>query len=167
MIQIAVNLPDTLQALQQIKGIGKRLMERYGDELVALVADYRQEHHIQTVALPTPTTADAPAKKPKTPKVDTKQVSFELFERGLSLAQIAAERGLVLSTIESHMAHWVATGKVAIDLLLSEEKCRAIERELSRMQGKPFGAIKQALGADVSYAEIKLVQAHLKWCGEK
>jgi hypothetical protein len=35
------------------------------------------------------------------------------------------------------------------------------------MQGKPFGEIKQALGADVSYAEIKLVYAHLKGSGSK
>jgi hypothetical protein len=60
------------------------------------------------------------------------------------------------------MAHWVAAGKVAIDDLLPAQKIDTIKDALSRMPGKPFGAVKQALGEDVTYAEIKLVLAHLK-----
>ena len=162
LIQIAVNLPDTLPALKGIKGIGKLLAERYGQELVTLVGTYRRQHKIEAVTLPTPTPVDTPPREQKKPRIDTKQVSLELFEKGLTISQIAEARGLVFSTIEGHMAHWVEAGKVAINLLLPSEKRHTIERELSRLQGKPFGEIKQALGADVSYGEIKLVQAHLK-----
>ena len=52
LIQIVVNLPDSLAALRQIKGIGKKLSEKYGDELVALVGKYRKENDIDTVILP-------------------------------------------------------------------------------------------------------------------
>ncbi|MBN2034855.1 MAG: helix-turn-helix domain-containing protein [Deltaproteobacteria bacterium] len=162
LIQIAVNLPDSLPALKQIKGIGKRLAERYGEELVDMVCAYRRLHNIKEVTLPTRTPADTPPKKQKAPRVDTRKITFELFEKGLTLSQIAEERGLVLSTVEGHMAHLVETGKVAINLLLSPEKLQTIEQELSRMQGKLLGEIKRALGSGVSYGEIKLVQAHLK-----
>ncbi|MCB2149108.1 MAG: helix-turn-helix domain-containing protein [Deltaproteobacteria bacterium] len=162
LIQIAVNLPDTLQALKGIKGVGKRLAERYGDELVTLVDRYRRQHQIETVTLPPTTPAGLAPKKPETARIDTRKVSLELFEKGLTLADIAEKRGLVLATIESHMAHWVAAGKVGIDLLLSPEKRKVIERQLSSMQGKSFGEVKQALGADVSYGEIKFVKAHLQ-----
>ena len=60
------------------------------------------------------------------------------------------------------MAHLVETAKVDINLLLSPDKRQSIEQELLRMQGKSLGEIKQALGAGISYGEIKLVQAHLK-----
>ena len=43
LIQIVVNLPDNEKALMKIKGIGKKLMERYGRELVDMVADYREK----------------------------------------------------------------------------------------------------------------------------
>jgi hypothetical protein len=162
LIQIAVHLPDSLLALKGIKGIGKRLTEKYGKELVAIVVDYRRQHEIDAVTLPTPSSAAPQPKKPKTPRIDTKQISLDLFEKGLTPAQIADTRGLVLATIERHMAHWVEAGKVAINLLVSTEKRQTIERELSRLQGKPWGEIKQAVGADVSYAEIRLVQAHQK-----
>jgi len=162
LIQIAVNLPDTLMALQQIKGIGKRLAQRYGEELVAMVGAYRRQHKIEAVTLPVSTPSESKARNSKSPRIDTKQVSLDLFDRGLSMTQIADQRGLVLSTIEGHMAHWVEAGKVEINQLLSPEKQQTIEQELSRLQGKPFGEIKQALGADVSYGEIKLVQARRK-----
>ena len=162
LIQIAVNLPDTPAALKGVKGIGKRLMERYGQELIATVGAYRLKYQIKAVTLPAGTPDAPPTRKPKTPRIDTRQISLELFEKGMTLAQVAEERGLVLATIEGHMAHWVESGKVAIDLLLPPEKRQTIEQELSRLQGKPFGQIKHALGADVSFGEIKLVQAHRK-----
>jgi len=162
LIQIAVNLPDTLETLQAIKGIGKRLAERYGQELVAMVDAYRRQNHVDAVNLPPRSPASPPPGKPKAPRTDTKQISLDLFEKGMTLSQIAEERGLVLATIEGHMAHWVETGKIAIDLLVPPDKRQTIERKLSRLQGKPFGQIKRALGADVSFGEIKLVQAHRK-----
>jgi hypothetical protein len=163
LVQIAVTLPDTLPALKGIKGVGKRLTERYGEELVDMVENYRRQHNIEAVTLPPARRAELqPGKPKKTTRGDTRQLSLDLFEKGLSLAQIAEERGLVRATIESHMAHWVETGRVAIDSLVSEETRHSIERELTRMQGKPFGEIKHALGAGVSYGEIKLVQAHRK-----
>jgi hypothetical protein len=167
LIQVAVTLPDSLTALKRVKGIGKRLVARYGQELVAMVGAYRQQHKIEAITLPETAPAEPPTKRPKTPQIDTKKVSLELFEKGLTLSQIAEARGLVLATIEGHMAHWVAAGNVTINQLLPPAKRRTIQQELSRLQGKPLGEIKQSLGADVSYAEIKLVQAHLKGRGKR
>ena len=126
LIQIVVNLPDTEKALMKIKGIGKKLTEKYGRELVAMVADYREKNNITEVFLPT--VADAlPAEpkkskeptEPNAPKIDTKQVSLELFEQGLDISRIADKRDMVVSTIEGHLAHFVAKGELAIDRLLS------------------------------------------------
>ncbi|MBW1890049.1 MAG: HRDC domain-containing protein [Deltaproteobacteria bacterium] len=42
LIQIAVSLPDNMADLRKIKGVGKKTVEKYGEDLVALVAGYRQ-----------------------------------------------------------------------------------------------------------------------------
>jgi hypothetical protein len=166
LIQIAVNLPDTQSALLQIKGVGEQLAKKYGDELLEMVCAYRKQHNIEEVSLPSPPPSDTKPEKKKAkkkdPKIDTKQITLELFEKGLTLLQIVEERGLVLSTIEGHLAHYVETGNVSINLLLSPEKLGTIEPELSKMQGKSLTEIKQALSADVSYGDIKFVLAHLK-----
>ncbi len=161
LIQIVVNLPNSLKSLKKIKGIGNKLAERYGDELVDMVSAYREKHDIQEIFLPTPEQVTPQPKKKKEPKVDTKKLSFDLFEKGLTLQEIAEKRELVLSTIEGHMAHFVASGEISINRLMAPEKIRAIEQALTQKQGQLFGEIKQALGDEYSYGEIKLVQAHL------
>ena len=169
LIQIVVNLPDSLTALMKIKGIGRKLSARYGEELVGLVARYREINNIVEVILPqiSDSTA-AELKTPKlpaesqTPKIDTKKLSLSLFEQGLTVPQIASQRELVLSTVEGHLAHFVALGELAIDKVLPPDKRQAIEEKLHQMPGKKMGEIKLALGDGFSYGEIKLVQAHLK-----
>jgi ribonuclease D len=167
LIQIVVNLPDTLKALMTIKGIGKKLAERYGQELVAMVSDYREANNIMEVRLPPVTEAlpEKPAKPkdPETPKIETKQLSLELFEQGLTPSQIADKRDMVVSTIEGHLAHFVARGELTIDRLLQSDKRQTIEEKLQQMPGKKLSEIKIALGGDYSYGEIKFVQAHLQY----
>ena len=162
LIQIAVNLPDSPAALKQIKGIGDALFARYGEELVAMVADYRRRHGIQEVTLPPSQVDQAQPRQSKEARVDTKQATLDLFAKGFSMAQIAAKRHLAISTIEGHMLHWVAEGKVAVAALLAPDRQNLIQERLDRMPDAPLGEIKRALGNEVSYGEIKLVQAHRK-----
>ena len=44
LINIVVELPDTLVTLKKIPGVGKMTIEKYGDEIVAVVRDYRKKH---------------------------------------------------------------------------------------------------------------------------
>ncbi len=164
LVQIAVHLPDTIPALKKIRGIGERLAERYGKEITDMVADYRQKHGILEVALPEPSTvAHRQENKAKpTVKQDTRKASLELFEQGLSIPQIAAERGLVISTIEGHLAYFVSRGELEIGRVVTEEKRRNIEEKIAELPGKSLKELKISLGDSCSYGEIKLVLAHLE-----
>jgi len=51
LIQIAVNLPDSKTHLEKIKGVGKKTLEKYGDDILALVAGYCKKHGIERPAL--------------------------------------------------------------------------------------------------------------------
>jgi len=164
LVQIAIHLPDTLSALKKIKGIGNRLAELYGQELLGIVTTYRREHGIENVSLPEPAPlARANEDKAAPPvKEDTKRVSLEWFERGLTIPQIAAERSLAVSTIEGHLAFFVSSGQLAIGRVLADEKRQAIEKKIADTPEASLGELKTALGNDCSYGEIKLVLAHLE-----
>jgi hypothetical protein len=163
LIQLAVVLPESPAELKRIKGIGKRLFEKYGRELLDLVSTYRQKHGLGEGVRPE--AASAPqscAEEAKAVRMDTRQVTYGLFSKGLSVEQVAGERGLTPATIEGHLAGFVETGRIDIERLLSEEKRKAIEQQLTAMHDRSLGEIKHALGSDFSYGEIKLVQAHRK-----
>jgi hypothetical protein len=46
LIQIAVSLPATMADLKKIKGVGGKTAQKYGEELVAMVADYGKNHDV-------------------------------------------------------------------------------------------------------------------------
>ena len=164
LIQIVVCLPDNTADLRKISGVGKKTIEKYGEELVKLVSAYREKYGIDTVVLPEPeklpeesTTAKEAASHP-----DTKQISLEMFNNGLTIARIAQERGLVRSTIEGHLAFFVEKGKLDINKLLSPGKQQAIEKELAVDHNNSLKEVKDALGDDYSYGEIKMMLAYQK-----
>jgi hypothetical protein len=164
LVQIAVHLPDSIAALKKIKGIGKRLTAKYGPELAAMVADYRRKHQIAEVSLPEPAAVPPPqeVRAEPTEKEDTKRVILQSFQRGATIEQIAAQRGLAVSTIEGHLAFFVAQGELQIGKLVADKKRRTIEQKIADMQGTSLKELKTAVGDDCSYGEIKMVLAHLK-----
>jgi len=164
LVQIAVYLPESLSALKRIRGIGKRLAEKYGDELVAMVADYLRKHSMHEAPRPVPAAVPPPQKERAGPAVkeDTKRISLQLFQGGAKPPQIAAQRGLALSTIEGHLAFFIAQGELAIGDVVADEKRRAIEQQIAGTQATSLRELKTALGDDCSYGEIRMVLAHLQ-----
>jgi len=47
LLQIVVCLPDNTADLKKINGVGKKTIEKYGEELVKLVLAYREKHGIE------------------------------------------------------------------------------------------------------------------------
>jgi len=164
LIQITIHLPDNIAALKKVKGIGKKLAQRYGEELIAMVSAYRRENDINEVILPAPNEPQLDIVKPKAKQSstkNTKETTFELFEKGLTITEIAKERSLVNSTIETHLASLISTGQIKIEQLLVAEKIELIKQTINRMKNNSFKEIKHALGNDVSYGEIQLVHAQI------
>ena len=48
LIQIAVNLPVNKTELKRIKGVGKKTLEKYGEDILAMVAAYRKKSESRT-----------------------------------------------------------------------------------------------------------------------
>lgn len=156
LIQIAGLLPRTQQALRQIKGVGKATMEKYGAQIIGIVSDYCCEQAIDPQQMP----AQAVAKSRV--KTDTKQISYELFLQGKGIQEIADARGLVKGTIEGHLAHFVGLGELNINEIVPREKIVLIRQAAEEKGRESLSLIKEHLGDDCSYGEIRLVLESLR-----
>jgi hypothetical protein len=169
LIQVVVCLPDNMTDLKKIKGIGRKTLEKYGEDLVAMVSAYRKQHGINKVILPTvkdvPETRE-PSVKKASPS-DTRQISFDMFNKGVAIPGIAKERGLVESTIQGHLCFFVENGQLDIRRLVSSERQRTIEKKLAHVTDHSFKTIKNELGDDYAYGEIKMVLAHQTFLASK
>jgi len=93
---------------------------------------------------------------------DTKLESFELFKSGKSIPEIAVVRSLSTSTIENHLAHYIDTGEIGINELVTKEKIELIEKAIQLHGHLLLSNLKNALGETISYGEIRAVINHLK-----
>lgn len=100
--------------------------------------------------------------KDKAPKVDTKDLTLQLHKQGLSVAEIAKERKLVASTVEAHLAHFVATQEIPATGLMDKRKLRKIINAIRELKTMQLNPIREHLGRDYSFGEIKIgLAAHL------
>ncbi|MBU2631130.1 MAG: helix-turn-helix domain-containing protein, partial [Proteobacteria bacterium] len=169
LIQIVVCLPDNETELKTINGVGKKTIEKYGEDLLGIVKEYRKKQGIETVKLPEPKALP----KKKESVANTRQISLDLFNKGFFPAQIAEDRSLVENTILGHLSFFVEKGDLDINKLLSSEKQSIIKKKLAQTQVLPkaYGggmkAIKNELGSNFSYGEIKLMLAHLAYLAKE
>lgn len=85
-----------------------------------------------------------------------------MFNDGLTVPDIAKERGLAESTIQGHLCPFIATGDLNINRLLSPERQSAIGAALDQAPENFLNVAKDKLGERYSYGEIKWMVSHRK-----
>ncbi|MCF8346574.1 MAG: helix-turn-helix domain-containing protein, partial [Bacteroidales bacterium] len=87
------------------------------------------------------------------------KMSFEMFRSGKGVAEIAKERKLAASTIESHLVGFIEKGEMEILEILDEEKVAEIRQALEEHYRDSVSPVKKALGNAYSFGEIRMVLA--------
>ncbi len=99
------------------------------------------------------------AKKKKTP---TSEVSYNLYKTGMSIEEIAEERGFVPSTIQGHLSKYVEEGIIEPTKFISNETFETVQKAAKTIRSYRSGALKEVLSDDYSYGDIKMALAGMK-----
>lgn len=158
LVELVTYLPLSLAELKLINGLGKRKIDRFGEDIIDLIGEYCEENEVNRSKIP----LKENPKKEKKPKVDTKKVSFELFNAGKTLEEIAKERGLVETTISSHLAHFVKTGELDVLQFVTEEKLKKMVEFFKGTRDRNLGQAREALGPDFSYGDLRMGLSYLE-----
>lgn len=125
------------------------------------VSDYLAEK--ARILLGEDNTAEEPktrkrTKAQKPPKAKTHEVSYNMFKEGMTVAQIAAERGLTAGTVFGHLARYAADGLIDIGQLIPQEHIDELRRYMLEHPGaSSLGEIKAAVSPQITYDEIRFV----------
>lgn len=159
-------LPTTTTELMQISGFGEARVEAFGDQFLSIIKDYMFEHDIESNMTAKSPKKEKKAKKEKADggekekKVSSKEQTFDLFKQGLSIEEISIMRGFAKTTLEGHLAPYISTGEINIDLLVSREKQKTILQALEKFdKATGLNPIKSSLPDDISFSEIRYVLA--------
>ena len=95
--------------------------------------------------------------KAKEPKIPTKQISYELYKKGMNVEQIARQRQLATGTILSHLSDYVVDGQLPLYDFVSEEHAHLLQRFLMTNPEASWTEVRSALGDEISYDEIRIM----------
>lgn len=160
LLEIATYLPNGLAELRQVSGFGDVKLERYGKAFSEAVAHYCGQHGLSSrIGKRSPKRE----RKAKTAGANgTQTESLRLYKSGLSIAEIAHERQLSPMTIESHLCQFIASGELDVSELVAENKMAAIKDAIESYGHDRLAPLKEILGDQYSYTEIKAVIAWMQ-----
>lgn len=95
--------------------------------------------------------------------LSTFDITLEMFNKGMTIGQIAEERGLVVSTIEGHLGKAVESKQIDIFKFIPEADYKEITDAIAQL---PEGFISKdlydAVKGKYSYGKLRAVIAHVK-----
>ena len=175
LVEVSNLLPQTPEELMRIKGFGKMKVQRYGFRFLDVVRNYCKENGMSygmqegldfdEVEIEVAVTKTKKEKKqkdkdkpPKAEKGATYKLTQALCREGKSLADIAQERNLALSTIESHVVKLIGKGELSVYDFMDQKTVIEIVAKLAISES--ITEVYDAFETSVSYAQLRFVQAH-------
>jgi ATP-dependent DNA helicase RecQ len=146
---MAANKPVTDEEMRQVSGVGERKLHLYGDVFMAEILDFL-------------------AQRGNGKAGNTHRISYQLYQQGKTIPEIAAQRNLQLTTVYSHLAACYEQGeKLQIADFVDQETLRAIESGLPYLE-KPvrLKAVHELLDGKIDYGPLRLALTYLKRQGK-
>ncbi len=104
-----------------------------------------------------------PAKKqPKKKAGESAELSLKMLRGGNSIKEIAGLRGVTVDTITKHLLDYLSVGEVPLDIFVNESKTFVIRKALEESAGAELKIVKESLGDEYSYNEIRAVRISLR-----
>lgn len=149
LMEMVEQRPANHHELSLITGIGQRKLELYGDDFLAVLAEYSAT----SVAKP----------------VDEKsQQTLELFKTGYPLAQIAQQLSLSIEGVYNHLAKFIELGLIESREVLSDYSSAEIADlenvliNLTEQQRRILKPIHEQLGGAYSYGVLRCIRAEIE-----
>ncbi len=162
--EMAYYFPNDHDLFGTITGVGTAKLDQFADRFISLISEYCEEHDLS----PRPKVGGRlrkPGKKRARSALSRSLTETKrLFAEGFSVDEIASERGFGAQTILSHLEK---IGRADADfnlepLLPSPERITAIESVLRSNENGYLAPIKEELGDDYSYEEIRIVRLQME-----
>jgi ATP-dependent DNA helicase RecQ len=168
LIEMATYLPQSFSEMRKISGVGDLKLEKYGADFLEVIKDYCDTNNLESrIDLKSPKREPKKRTRRDANGFDTYGITLEMFKSGMSVREIASARQMASGTIEVHLTRFVQSGEIALADLVAGEKIEPIREAILKFSGSGgIGQVKEYLGEDFSYGEIRAVMADFMRRGE-
>ena len=151
--------PDSKDAMLQIKGIGERKYDQYGEVFMEEILKFKKENPNISSKVQI---SDPPSFKPRTKKASDEGpshlVSYSMFQSGKTMKDIAVIRQLSPQTVENHIFKAYEDGMTIIwDIFFTKDEEKAVLEAREKIEEPKLRPLKDLLPKDYTYTKIKAV----------
>ncbi|MEE8464957.1 MAG: RQC domain-containing protein, partial [Dehalococcoidia bacterium] len=163
--QMAFHMPHNQVEFSKISGVGDVKLREFSEPFLKVIIEYMQANG-QTV-----NAEQARQRVPVTaPKKKVRGISMSIREtisfvaQGLSLEEVAEQRGITEMTVRSHLERFVQErGQIDLGHLMpSEAKRRKIEAAFEEMGEERLTPVRDMLGDDYTWEELAVVRMAMR-----
>lgn len=115
------------------------------------------------IAISAGDTSRADVRTEKAEKGSSLRETGALLKTGMKPGEIAQKRGLALSTVEGHVAQLIKAGALSIHECMEESRVERIITAIRELRADALTPVRQKLGDEFSYGEIRAVMNHLQY----
>ncbi|HLU22341.1 MAG TPA: DNA helicase RecQ [Bacillaceae bacterium] len=155
--EMSAKLPMSKSELIQIKGVGERKLESYGEAFLLEIQQYCEENNIERkVEIERESTPISRTTTMKSDKEKSHHTTYDLLQEGFTIAEIATQRGLSERTIENHIIKCAEEGMdVNWDSFIPEGAEELIATAVEEADSERLTPIKQLLPEEISFFMIR------------
>jgi ATP-dependent DNA helicase RecQ len=162
--QMAFYLPQRRESFSRISGVGNEKLAQFSEDFLAVIRDYTRQNGLAERGIPSLRT-----RRNRTTKHagSTYDETKKLLSQKLSISEIAQRRELSENTVIGHLERLVAAGeKLDLDYLLpSRPRFAKIKAAFQHSDSEYLAPVRESLGEEFSYEELRLVRLYLRQNG--
>lgn len=143
-------LPTTEEEFLQAKGVGMQKQQRFGKQFIDIIKQYKEDNQIETTIISKGNTTKE--------KIQSHIISYESYKEGLSIKEIAKQRGLNPTTIENHILQGaVEDSDFNWEEIIPFDIEQQVNKVIETVGTEKLKPIKEELNSEISYFMIKAV----------
>jgi ATP-dependent DNA helicase RecQ len=134
--------PKNIIDFANLSGVNEYKAQQYGDRFISEILEFDEQHQLP-VSIPS----------------KSQMATLQLHQQGLSVTEIAQQRGFAVGTINTHLSELIEMNQpVALNKLVTADKQQVIIEAIKQLGDITLKTIKDSLGEEYSYEEIRLVR---------
>ncbi len=159
--EMAARYPQSLDGFSRISGVGAKKLATFGERFLAVISSYAKKHGKTEM----PVSFRSTRKKSVVKKTGSSyKETKKMVQQKLPVAEIVRLRGLTETTILSHLEKLAENnGRLEMEYLKPlPERFKKIRSAFQQSGGWALKPVKEILGGEFSYNELKLVRIFLR-----
>jgi hypothetical protein len=102
------------------------------------------------------------ARKKKAEKGSSKNESLEFYKQGMKVPEIAKQRDMAVTTIETHLSEFVQSGEVNVFDFVSKNELEKVKVAMAKIGDERLTPLINELGSAFNYGKLRMALMYLK-----